>query len=157
MSAATSRALYQTLTDQILDFVGLGTPTPDTLRTTLGGRFYLGVAPDSPTVPYGIVRLVNAQTRADYQGDCQNVDLEILLYHRPRSKALDLEDIADLVDQALLRYLSNVEGIIFARERFRDTLPVGVPPAERDVCGIRLLFSLIVWPAWLTQYALEEA
>lgn len=76
-----------------------------------------------------------------------------MLYGRPRSQAVTIEDAADVCDQAMLRYVDSSSGLTFSRERQRDTLPPFIDPADREVVQIRLLYSVKTWPLLLTQYS----
>ena len=154
MSAATTEALYKALRTQILDFVAEGSPTPDTLATSLTGQgIYAVQGPDEVTYPYGVMRLQNRRTSGEYNGERETVDLELLLFHRPRNEQYPLEGLADIADEAMLRYVDNSAGLVFSRERQRDTLPAGTGPADREVVAIRCLYPLTIWPQYLTQYA----
>jgi hypothetical protein len=152
MSAATTQALYASLRTKLLDFIPEGGATPDSLGQNLTG-IYIVQGPDTVSYPYGIMRLQARQTTGEYNSERETLDLELLLYHRPRSQQYVVEGYADIADQALLRYRDTTSGLVFARERQRDTLPQGTGVGDREVVGVRLLFPLVVWPVWLTQYA----
>jgi hypothetical protein len=127
-------------------------PTGTTLQARLVGRLYHVQAPDDAPWPHaiGVLRL---RTDGAYNGDRKEGELEVTLYDRPRSRAEALEDMADVVDQAMLRYADGSNGLVFSREGRRDTLPAFLAPADREVCAIRLVYQLVVWPVYLTQHA----
>ena len=156
MTTTSTTALYDTLIARMMDFVPAGSPTPDTLRDLLTGGMWAIQPPENALFPYGIVTL-DVISDGEHAGLRQEADLEILLEHRPRTYtvASALEGYADLVDQALLWYVESVgNGMLFVRSRSRQSLPPLPDPADRQVCTVRLSYSLVVWPAFLTQYAL---
>ena len=152
MSAATTEALYTSLRTALLAFQPAGGATPESLGALLTGLWVVQ-GPDNVSYPYGIMRLQSRQSSGEYSGDRETVGLELTLYDRPRKQQYAVEGYADVAEQALLRYRDVTSGLVFARERQRDTLPQGTGPADREVVGVRLVFPLVVWPVWLTQYA----
>ena len=149
MSTTSTANIWRTVRSRIL---GYQPPSGATLQTRLGGRFYMVQAPDDADWPHAIGRLTLPSSGA-YNGERLEGELELQIYDRPRSKAEALEDMADVADQAMLRYADATSGLIFSRERRRDTLPAFLPPADREVVAIRLVYQLVVWPLYLTQHA----
>jgi len=126
------------------------------LLTTLdadlnGGLWYVAPPEQHTTLPYGTVECRQVSSGA-YGGEREEVECELLLYHRPWSRLATLEGLADRVDEALLRYVSTTSGMVLVQSRSREVL-VPASPEDRDLCGMRLVYLLAVWPAWLTQYA----
>lgn len=140
---------------RLLDF----TPTSgDDLGTRLGQRLYYEQAPAAgsvaPKYPYGIYRLTNRLETDGFAGMRETGDLEVQLYGRPRGTALAVvEGCADVIDQALLDWNGITDGIVFSRFRLRDTLPVPPDPMDREVVTVRLLFPVVLWPTYRTDYA----
>jgi hypothetical protein len=61
--------------------------------------------------------------------------------------------VADRMDQAMLRYTDAASGLVGAWGRTRQALPAFKEPADSDVVQIMLEYTLVVWPAYLTQYS----
>jgi hypothetical protein len=149
MTTTSTANLWRQMRVRLLTYVPRSGAT---LRTRIGDRLYYVQAPDNAAWPHGIATLRLPNDGA-YNGERLEGELEVLLYDRPRSKQEALEDMADIADQAMLRYADGTSGLVFSRERRRDTLPANLPPADREVCGIRLVYQLVVWPLFLTQHA----
>ena len=75
-----------------------------------------------------------------------------MLYARPRSQKATLEGIADRMDQAMYRYRDAASGFAGTIGKTRNTLPPFKEPADSDVVQIMLEYTLVLWPAYLTQY-----
>lgn len=152
-ATASTAALYQAVRSRILIFVPFNGTA---LSTVLGERLWIVQAPDDAAFPYGTMRFINTNALGEYNGDKLVMDLEVMLYDTPRSHQAALEGYADIADQSLLRWSDASSGLIFTRERSRYSLPVFPPPADREVCGVRLVYPLSVWPTFITQYANQE-
>ena len=100
---------------------------------------------------WGVLRLKNRRTSGDHF-DRETMELEVMLYGRPRGVRATLEGIADRMDQAMLRYTDRTGGVIGAWGRSRHALPPFKEPAASDVVQIMLEYTLVVWPAYLIQY-----
>lgn len=156
MSTTSTEALYKALRTRLLTFQALGSPTPETLADSLTDLWVVQ-GPDNIEYPYGIMRL-QARTRSgEYAGEREAMDLELLLYDRPRAQQYVVEGYADIADQALLRYADSSAGVVISGESERDTLPMNTPVSDREVVAVRCVYHLVVWPQFLTQYSLEEA
>jgi hypothetical protein len=156
MTTTSTDNLHTQIRNQLLTFVPKA--GGQTLNQRLGGtgsndgRLYKSQAPDTVVYPFGVMRLINQLTLGEYGSEREAMDLEIMLFGRPRSQGLTIEDIADLCDQAMLRYVDSSSGLVFSRSRQRDTMPQPVDPADREVVQIRLAYPLKVWPQYLTQW-----
>lgn len=130
-----------------------------TLLSKLGGgtldtaRLWRDAPPDTASYPFAVMRLINRVTRREYNFEKEPLDVEIMFYGRPRAQAQLIEDCADVADQAMLRWREPIGGLFYSRERSRDTLPPPVEPADREVVQVRCVYSLAVWPTYLTQYS----
>ena len=160
--------LERTLRTRLLTFVPLGGsgPVQDVIGATDGGagadgKLFWDRAPDnidgraqgdtSPTL-WGVLRLKNRRQGGDH-GERDLMELEVMLYGRPRSQKAVMEGIADRMDQAMLRYSDRTSGLVGTFPgRTRNTLPPFKEPAASDVVQIMLEYTLVVWPAYLTQY-----
>lgn len=111
-------------------------------------RWWVGVAPNTAVFPYAVMRLDQSNDGRS-NGIRQTCPLEIMLYGRPQSEQPMLNDIADLVDQAMLALLHHSQGLIFQQARQRTTLPIAGAPADGDTVTIRLVYTLIIWPQFL--------
>ncbi len=156
MSAATTEALYKALRTRLLGFQALGSPTPDTLGFLLRD-LWIVQGPDDASFPYGIMRLQARQRPGEYAGEREAMDLELLLYDRPRKQQYTVEGYADIADQALLRYTDSTAGFFFSGSSERDTISMDSSIADREVVAVRCVYHIISWPQFLTQYSLQEA
>lgn len=151
MATTSTAAVIQQVRSRLLAFVpASGT----TLSVKLGGKLYIGKAPDNATVfPYGVMRLINQRQPGAYNGDREEADVEFLVYGNTMAQAQAIEDAADVADQALLRYKDASSGLVFARSRLRDSVSPSEDPAVGQFLAVRCLYSVSIWPIFLTQYA----
>ena len=148
MSTDTTKGIVTLIRTRLLTF----TPaTGDTLTTRVGGRLYVGQAPDGATYPYGVLTIMRQDTPG-FSGYRETWQLELMLYGRPRSTQWDVEACADMADQALLQWESRSQGLAFGGYRSRWTLPPFQDPADREVVQCRCLYEVGVWPELFTQY-----
>lgn len=156
MTTASTEDLYTQLRNRLLGYVP---PAPldvgwITLNTRLGGqaagsgRLYKDAPPDDAAYPNGVMRIINRLSLSERE----RADLEIVLYGRPRSQAVDIEGAADVCDQAMLNYVDSSSGLTFSRERQRDTLEGPTDAADRELVQVRVVYSLKFYPVYLTQY-----
>lgn len=160
MSTDSTTDLETALRTRLLTFTAMdGATLADTLGASLtgsgsDGKLYWDAAPDNVTESsgrWGILGLKNRRTRGDGQ-DGELAELEVMLFARPRSQKQTLEACADLCDQAMLRYRDTSSGVIGCWGKLRSTLPPMTSPADAEVVQIRLVYTLVLWPAYLTQY-----
>lgn len=159
----STTTLLATLRTRLLTFDRL---QGETLAVILGGtasgagsvgKLYLVQAPDTVTDPanspsrWGIMSLTNRRSNAE-NAERELVDLEVMLFARPRNQQAAMEDAADACDEAMRRYEDFTRDAIGCWGRVRNTLPVMVGPADREVVQIRLVYTLVVYPDHLTQY-----
>ncbi len=143
MSSASTKAILGTIRARIVAFVPLS-------GTALGSaRVYANGPLEGAAFPYIVLRLVNQIS----DGLRMTADLEAVVFHRPRSKASEAEDMADVMDGALLDWRDREgTGLIFAGERLRDTVAPFSEPADRELVQVRMIYSLLLYPEYLTQY-----
>lgn len=158
-STESTAALYALIRERLLGFQ----PRSGAMLSTVLDDLWIVQAPDDAAFPYGTLRFINTNADGATNGDRQTMDAELMLYAQPRSRLSALEGYADVADQAMLRwqaYLPRVGilpvSLVFTRERSRYSLPPAPPPADREICGIRCVYPLVVWPSYLTQYAVES-
>ena len=169
MSSDSTSEIEDTLRTRLLEFAPLaGDPLPDVLGRTeqaagANGALFWDAAPDkltaagttTPLNRWGVMRLMNRRSRTDGQ-EGEQADLEIMFFGRPRNQKATLELCADLCDQALLRFKeSSGGGLIGIWGRMRSTLPPFQSPADAEVVQIRLVYTVYILPAYLTQYSTE--
>lgn len=167
MSTASTTALEATLKERLLTFepLGGGATVADALgRTPSGsgqdGALYWERPPDNIDqtlknaglpLQWGVLRLTNRRA-SDENAEREVADLEVMLFGRPRSRKAALEGIADTMDQAMRRYRDAASGFLGCVGRTRTTLPPFAEPADNDVVQIMVTYTLVLWPAYLTQY-----
>lgn len=158
MSTNSTVAIYQALTSTIQTFIPFGV-TASLSSSYFANNIYVVQAPDNQNTntiayPYLVIRLINRSTDGAYNGDRETADFEVMVYARPRNNQIQAETIADGIDGAMLRYRNpDTTGIIFSRERQRDTIIASSAPQDRELVTIRLVYPLVIWPRYLTQYS----
>jgi len=125
----------------------------DPINRRLSGGLNLMTVPDSASEPYGALRLVNRVRSNRYQMERVACECECLWFHAPRSKARELEAIADVAEQAMTRWKDASGGAVVCTADRRDTLPPVQTVEDAERVKVRQLFSLVIWPSYLTQYA----
>jgi len=85
------------------------------------------------------------------------MDLELLLYDRPRKQQYVVEGYADIADEAMLRHVDISAGFVFSGSSERDTIPMDTQVSDREVVAIRCVYHIIAWSQFLTQYSLADA
>jgi hypothetical protein len=168
VSTESTTGLEAVLRSRLLNFspLGNGTTVAQEIGSTasgagVDGTLYWDRAPDNidqlmadQELPlrWGVLRLKNRRLGGDH-GERDLMELEVMLYARPRSQKAAMEGIADRMDQAMLRYSDRTSGLVGTFPgRSRTTLPPFKEPADGDVVQIMLEYTLVVWPAYLTQY-----
>ncbi len=159
----STAGLKATLRTRLLTFDRLtGDPLADIIGRTAGGagidgKFYWEQAPDNVTDPANspsrwiVARLTNRRRNAE-NAEKELVDLELMLFARPRNQQAAMDEAADACDEAMARYEDFTNDVIGCWGSIRNTLPVMVEPADREVVQIRLAYTLVVYPDHLTQY-----
>jgi hypothetical protein len=151
MATTSTAALIQQVRTKLLNFAPAG--GGQTLTTRLGGRLYIGQAPENPAFPHGVMRFINTVKGGAYNGDRVSGDIELMLYGNTVAQAQSLEDAADVAEQALLRYKDATGGLVFSRESIRDSVSPPSDPAMAAFISVRCLFAVKAWPTYITQYA----
>lgn len=141
--------IYALLRETLLNFVP---QAGYSLTTLLGSRLYAVRAPETPEFPYGTLRLMEQQRSGAYNGVRKQAMLEVQLVGKPWAQLRDLEIAADVVEEAFGEFRYTTDGLLFSRSTSRDTLPPLGSPADSEVCTIRVVASLVIWPRFLTRY-----
>lgn len=144
----STNAIVEHLRDAMLNFTNAN---GGTLADIIGDNFFRNRAPDNQLYPYGTYRM-NTRKTPGYSGLRLDGKLEVQLYGRPSSQLEDISDAADLCEQAMLEYVkaSPPQGLIFTNDVQRDELPPAGAPVDSETVTIRLVFTLAIWPAYLT-------
>lgn len=154
MSTFSTESIYRAIRARALGFAALGGSSAATL---LGSRWYQVQPPDNVAYPYAVMTVLDRTKSGEYNGEREDWLVEFQFAARPRSELAAIERVADVVDEALLSWADPTSGLIFSRgERSRSTLPPFELPADREVCVIRSVYRLVVWPRFLTQYAVQS-
>lgn len=149
MPTDTTAQLYDAIRTRLLTFAPAdGT---DTLAASLAGGLAFVVPPDNAPTPYAAIRLTDVRHRRSQRGRL-TVEVEALFIHRPRSNARALERLVDVADQAMLGWTDATGGLIACTGHRRQTLPPFRESDDPELVQIRVLYDLIVWPSYLTQY-----
>jgi hypothetical protein len=144
---ASTNAICEAMRDALLNYENVD---GDALRDILGENLYRNRAPDNLAFPYGTLRLNTRRTHG-YSGRRLDGQLEVLLHGRPSSELEAISDAADRCEQAMLDFVNaSPQGLIFTANVQRDELPQGSGAVDSETCTIRLLFTLAIWPAYLT-------
>lgn len=106
-------------------------------------------APNQTVMPYGVLRLFGRQTSGAHNSRRETALFEITLSCRPVTQLPTLERVADWCDEAMTQYVAIAQGLMFSRERQRDTMPFAGPPVDSETGTIRLVYSLTLWPQFL--------
>lgn len=146
---ASTNSIIDTMRLALLDFENVDGVK---LRDTLGDSLYRNRSPDNLAFPYGTMRM-NTRRTPGYSGRRLDGKIEVLLYGRPSSQIDLISDCADLCEQAMLDYVnaSPLQGLLFTADVQRDELPPAGDPVDSETVTIRLLFTLAIWPAYLTR------
>lgn len=147
----STSALYTTIRRALLEYRGLDeTQVADVLGAEPATRFFITRAPDDTPFPYGTMRLESTND-GKYHGMRLESLLEVQLYAKPWTQGDSIEGTADLIEEAMYGFLINSDGLAFCHGKQRATLPAGTDPADSEVYTVRLVFSLAIWPAYLTR------
>jgi hypothetical protein len=149
MSTRKTSELYNLVRTRLLAFVGRD---GETVGAVLGTRLFHRQAPADATYPYGVITFLDRPIDPAYNAVREVIQCELQLFDSPRERVDDIEDAADIADAALLRWRYAAIGLVFARERTRNTLPPDDDPEHRDTARVRCVYSLIAWPRLLTLY-----
>lgn len=147
----SERWLVQQLRARALTFTALG---GDRLQDLIGDRLYLAQAADHAVYPYVVLGLQHVATFTD-GGYRQLWSVEWLVLHRDRGQYWEASWIADVLEQAFLRWrVATSTALVLAQSQQaqRATLPPAPAPMDRELVQVRYVVPCIVWPAHLTPY-----
>jgi len=141
MSTTTRVNLMKTIITRVMGYSYGGT----TVGTLTGNRVYVSQAPDDTLFPCVVLRAINGQTSPEYQNAREQFDLEVMCYGRPRSSEQGVEQIADLVTQALITWTDGSSGVVFGRSVQRSTIPPVGDASDRELVTVRLVVDVTAW------------
>lgn len=140
-------AVMKTLRRFLLDFQNASGASA---RDYLGERFFDGRSRDAAlTFPYAVARL-ETQNDGTNHGMRLTGYLEVQVHGRPWTQQQDVYAICDLFDQCMVGRWMNQNGLIVAHGFSRATLPPGTAPIDSEVITVRLEYTLLIWPSFLT-------
>ena len=126
----------------------------------LSDRLYWDRPPADVVYPFGLLRLSTRPGTVNLQGERLEGSLELSLIARPAgtTEVGQLNQAADLAQGALIHArvgdsAAATTGLIFVGESTRDPLPPPIDPVDEQTYQVRILWSLTLYPRWLTQYA----
>lgn len=130
------------------------------VQDIVGDRIYWDRPPADVGYPFGILRLSTRPGTTNFQGERLEGSLELSLIARPAGTAeVDaLNQAGDLAQGALVHArvgdsAAATTGLIFVGESTRDPLPPPIEPVDEQTYQVRILWTLTLWPRYLTQYA----
>jgi hypothetical protein len=147
---SSTEAIYATLRAALIAYER--PPNGTTIRSLCGSdtnRVHVWAPPPSTPFPYLCLRLTRASGGA-YNGYRETAQLEIQCIGRPESQLPLVQACMDIVDGAFLGYAEPGSGLMFSRERTRDTIPRFTEPADANAVGELSRFSFVFWPRVLT-------
>ncbi len=120
--------------------------TKPTLAETLSGGLHIGSPPDNAPYPYGAFRILNERD-IDLDAPGATVDVELLLFHRPRAESAALRTMADVAKEAGRTAARDLAEVHSSVVRDADVLPAFSEAADPEVIVARLTFTLDLFPA----------
>lgn len=162
--SASTENLYRAIRERILDFIpSSGDPVGLLLGDPDRPRLYFVQSPDQREEldgdggwPYVIIQLADLGALPGEAGLRHQMVLNVDVWDYPRENQFRATGIADQIHQALLDFVkANTLGLMFCRSSDirRVDAPVPPVPLDRELVHTRLVVPLVVWPAFLTQYA----
>lgn len=147
---SSTEAIYATLRQAILNYER--PPNAVSIASLTGtdqNRVHIWAPPPKTLFPYVCLRLSRSSGGA-YNGYRETATLEIQCIGRPESQLTLVQAMMDVIDGCFLGYKEPGSGLMFSRERTRDTIPRFTEPADANVVGEISRFSFVLWPKVLT-------
>lgn len=166
MATTSTKAMYAAIRNRLLTFAPMGggatldtrlralRTTPVTYAAVGKARLYAQDPPENAVHPFGVIRLLPRTADGAHHEQREFFDCELQFVDRPFDYYWELQDLADLADQAMLRWADASGGFIGCKGRIRQTVPrapIG-SPADRETVQELIRYSLIAWPSYITQY-----
>ena len=146
-STDSTVAMMKTMRRMLLDWRN---PHGQSARDLIGERLFDTRSRDTALVfPYAVMRL---QTQNDGINHGMRLTgfLEVQVHGRPWAQQAAVYAVCDLFDQSMVARWMNRTGLIVCHGSQRATLPPGTAPIDSEVCTVRLEYTLLIWPAFLT-------
>lgn len=139
--------LLKTIRAALLDYADSnGTSARDAIKE----RLYQQRAPDATyTFPYAVMSL-SLSNDGTHHGMRYIGGLEVMVYGKPYAQLEAVNDLCDLFQQSMLAFISHSKQLIFCRAQDRQPVPAGGDAVDGEVVAVRLSYTLVVWPAYLT-------
>lgn len=153
MSTATAVDFVKAVRTRLLTFNGGAIATA--LGTADGagsdGKLYLDQVPDPMPFPFGVLSVLDWRAEGDDGAYARRFEVELSLFHRPRSSAAALKAIADQCERALRSWTDFSSGpMVVTPGMLRATVRYEAP-ADRELVQERLVIPGYVHPTYLTQ------
>lgn len=148
-STASTVQIYATIRETLLAYAS---PSGDRLEDFIGTRAWVRAAPADPVFPYLTLRLDRVSLPA-FNGYRETAILEVQCLGKPESQIALVESAMDVVDQCLTGLTDARSGLICARSRSRQTIPLLTDPADSAVVGVVANYDFFLWPRVLTSRA----
>jgi hypothetical protein len=97
--------------------------------------------------PRGAFRIYNVRRRRGADAPFFTGELELKLFHRPRTQEIALEELADVANEALAGWYDLAAGVFEVLPRDRDTEPRFSERADPEVVENVSTFDLLLFPA----------
>jgi hypothetical protein len=167
-NTASTDGMLAIIRTRLLTFVPMG-DDDRTLLDRLGTygvsnvpRLWLETVPDdvsedqsSQVTLWGLMQVIPARQAGDDGGYMRRGELEVQLFGRPRRAAAEVSAMADLVEQALFRWINYADqgGYIKPQEGLTRTKIEYDTPADRELAQINLRVRISYAPQFLTRYS----
>ena len=146
-STESTVAMMKTMRRMFLDYRNA---RGESARDLIGERLFDTRSRDAPLVfPYAVMRL---QTQNDGINHAMRLTgfLEVQVHGRPWAQQAAVYAVCDLFDQSMVARWMNQTGLIVCHGLQRATLPPGTAPIDSEVITVRLEYTLLMWPQFLT-------
>lgn len=142
----TSRAikiepLYEVFRVRLLTYV------PESEAPSLAETLSGGLNDASTAYPRGDFRILNVRRQRNTDAPFYTAELELTLYDQGAAKAIALEGLADIANEALSDFVDLPNGVFEVTPRDRDTAKPMSERADPDVVENVSTFDLILFPA----------
>jgi hypothetical protein len=145
--------VYTTVRTRMLTCADAG---GNTLATTFAGfpasDLYIEKVPTAAVFPYGVLslQLVTDPRQSSFRADGE---MELMMYTRPIAGLAALNAAADLAAGAMTGYSDRTAGgVIHCSKHRRTSVPTYGNPADREMCAVRLVFTLSIYFAFLATH-----
>jgi hypothetical protein len=117
-----------------------------------GSDLFIEKVPTQAVFPYGVLslQLVTDPRQSGFRADGE---MELMLYTRPIAALTALNAAADLAQGAMTGYSDRTNGgVIHCIKTRRTSVPTYGDPADREMCAVRLVFTLSIYLQFLATH-----